>query len=112
MRSFIFYGIISLLIISASGATQGDQGCSLTMEGKSSQSVMLTDLGLTREISIQGSGSCNLTLLVVGGGGDGHRDTYGGGGASGHLEYRSLQVSPGMLLISEVGDQREASSVV
>ena len=36
--------------------------CSLNMDGESSQSLMLTNVGQTSEISIQGWG-CNLTLL-------------------------------------------------
>ena len=30
---------------------------------------------------------------------------------SGHLQYRSLQVTPGTVLAARVGDQREASSL-
>ena len=41
-------------------------GCSLNMNGESSQSLMLTDVSKTSEISINGlGGSCSLTLLVV-----------------------------------------------
>ena len=85
--------------------------CNLTMNGESSQSLMLTNVGQTSEISIQGWGSCNLTLLVVGGGGIGFA-AYGGGGGSGYLEYRSLQVSAGTLLTAQVGDQGRSSSLI
>ena len=90
--------------------------CGLTVEGEFKQSLMLQtpiykSLMLTkvgqREISIQGDGSCNLTLLVVGGGGYGGR----GGGGSGYLEYRSLQVSAGSLMTYQVGDQEQSSSL-
>ena len=71
---------------------------------------MLTDVSQTSEISINGWGSCDLTLLVVGGGGRGSTG-YGGGAGSGYLEYRSLQVSAGSLMTAQVGDQRQSSSV-
>ena len=69
---------------------------------------MLTDVSKTSEISINGWGSCNLTLLVVGGGGCGYS---GGAGGSGYLEYRSLQVSGGSVMTAQVGDQGQSSSV-
>ena len=71
------------------------------------KSLMLTKVGNTSEITIQGEG-CNLTLLLVGGGGHG-----GGrvGGGSGYLEYRSLQVSAGTQMIANVGDQGQSSSL-
>merc|ERR1712227_710773 len=69
--------------------------------------MMLTKVGQS-EITIQGEGSCSLTLLLVGGGGHG-----GGrvGGGSGYLEYRSLQVSAGTQMIANVGDQGQSSSL-
>ena len=79
--------------------------CSLTLDGVSSQSLMLTSVGQS-EISVSGWG-CDLTLLVVGGGGHGSS----GGGASGYLQYHSLQVSPGTLLTAWVGDQGQSSHV-
>ena len=86
-------------------------GCSLNMNGESSKSLMLTDVSKTSEISINGlGGSCSLTLLVVGGGGS-QLKSYGGGGGSGYLKYRSLQVSAGTLLMAQVGDQGQSSSV-
>ena len=86
-------------------------GCSgsLAMDGESSQSLMLTNVSQTSEISIQGWGSCNLTILVVGGGGYGAN--YGGGG-SGYLEYRSLQVSGGTLMTAQVGNTGQSSSLI
>ena len=82
------------------------------MEGELSQSLMITSVGHTSEIRVTGAGPCTLTLLVVGGGGrdDAQVDSYGGGG-SGHLQYRSLQVTPGTVLAARVGGQREASSL-
>ena len=63
---------------------------------------MLTKVSETTEITVTGWGSCVLTLLLVGGGG---RDAGGsrGGAGSGHLEYRSSQVSPGTVLTAQVG---------
>ena len=70
---------------------------------------MLTDVKQTSEISINGWGSCDLTLLVVGGGGSGFIG-YGGGG-SGYLVYRSLQVSAGTLMTANVGSGGQSSSL-
>ena len=77
------------------------------MEGESHLAVMLTRPGPAPAILVQGEG-CGVRLLVVGGGGRG--GDYAGGG-SGHLEYRSLQVSPGTLLTGQVGDRGQASSL-
>ena len=88
----------------------GPGGCSLVMGGERSQALMLTRVGQESEISVSGAaGTCGLTLLVVGGGG--HDSPLYGGAGSGHLEYRSLQVSAGTVLTARVGDQREASSL-
>ena len=71
---------------------------------------MLTGVGQESEIVVSGAaGTCALTLLVVGGGG--HDGSGGGGAGSGHLEYRSFQVAPGMVLTARVGDQQQASSL-
>ena len=72
----------------------------------------MTSPGQDTEVAVTGWGECGLTLLVVGGGGrdDAQVDSYGGGG-SGHLQYRSLQVTPGTVLAARVGGQREASSL-
>ena len=66
----------------------GPDGCSLTVDGESHQSLMVTSVGEAKEVAVTGRGECGLTLLVVGGGGAGY---YGGGG-SGYMEYRTLQV--------------------
>ena len=88
----------------------GPGGCSLVMGGERSQAVMLTGVGQESEISVSGAaGTCDLTLLVVGGGG--HDSPLYGGAGSGHLEYRSLQVTPGTVLTARVGDQQQASSL-
>ena len=71
---------------------------------------MLTGVGQESEIVVSGAaGTCALTMLVVGGGG--HDGSGGGGAGSGHLEYRSFQVTLGTMLTARVGDQREASSL-
>ena len=83
-------------------------GCSLAVGGEEQQALMVTSVGEAREIAVTGRGECNLTLLVVGGGG---AFGYGGGAGSGYLEYRSLQVSAGTVLTATVGYQRQASSL-
>ena len=83
---------------------------SLTMNGESSQALVLTDVTKPSEISINGWG-CTLTLLVVGGGGHDGGGATGGGGGSGYLEYRSIQVPGGSMMTAEVGDQGQSSSV-
>ena len=98
MRSFSVSVILSLLIISAPVPGDG-LDCSLVVDGKEGKSVMVTRVGQALEILVTGLGECGLTLLVVGGGGAGG----GAGGGSGHLEYRSLQVTPGTLLTARVG---------
>ena len=88
----------------------GPGGCSLVMGGERSQAVMLTRVGEESEISVSGAaGTCDLTLLVVGGGG--HDSPLYGGAGSGHLEYRSLQVAAGTVLTARVGYQGQASSL-
>ena len=58
-----------------------------------------------------------MTILVVGGGGRAVRGyaantgRYGGGGGSGYLEYRSLQVSAGSIIMAKVGDGGQSSSL-
>ena len=88
--------------------------CSLLVDGKEGKSVMVTRVDQALEILVTGLGECGLTLVVVGGGGAGG----GAGGGSGHLEYRSLQVTPGTLLTATVGrggafhgDQAQASTL-
>ena len=89
-----------------------DCECSLTMDGESSQSLMLTRIGGPNQITIWGDGSCHLKFLVVGGGG---RARYGGqffgGAGSGAVGYYSEKVTPGTVLTAWVGDQRQNSSV-
>ena len=80
-------------------------GCSLILDedGKSSKSLMLTDVGLTSDIFVVGVGmECELTILLVGG---------GGGGGSGYLEYRSITVEARSIVTVRVGDPRQSSSV-
>ena len=64
---------------------------------------MLTNVSESQEIRVTGWGSCVLTLLLVGGGGQDVSGTDNGGGGSGYLEYRSFQVSPDTVLTAQVG---------
>ena len=88
MGGFTAGVLFTLLTISANNIQQATTtnstkaGCSLTMDGESSQSLMLTSVGETTEISVSGLGTCELTFLVVGGGG--HEDVYSSGGAGGY----------------------------
>ena len=110
MRS-LTVGVISLLIISApvpgDGQLEQALDCSLVVDQSVGKSMMVTSVGQAEDILVTGLGECALTLLVVGGGGSGS----GGGGGSGHLEYRSLQVTPDTVLTARVGNQSEASSL-
>ena len=77
-------------------------GCSLALDGELYPSLMLTDTGYeTHHITVTGAGSCGLTLLLVGCGGNG---VFGGAG-SGYLNYRRIQVAPGTVLIADVGEK-------
>ena len=89
-------------------SVKAESECSLVMGGEEHQAVMVTSVGEAKEIAVTGRGECNLTLLVVGGGG---AFGYGGGAGSGYLEYRSLQVSAGTVLTARVGDQGQPSSL-
>ena len=81
----------------------------LEMNGKTSESVMLTDTTGSHSISVVGVvPSCTLRFLAVGGGGKG---TCGGGG-SGYVQYQSVQVSSGTEISAEVGNFGEPSTVV
>ena len=82
--------------------------CSLALDGVEHTSLMLNNTDKSNNITITGWGSCDLTLLLVGGGG---RYGSSGGAGSGYLQYSSLQVSPGTVLTAQVGDQRQSSSV-
>ena len=82
--------------------------CSLALDGEEARWLMLTDTGKSHHVTISGWG-CHLTLLLVGGGGN---EAGGNGGAgSGYLQFSSLDVSPGVVLTAEVGDQRQPSIV-
>ena len=117
MRGFIIVGVIlsiQLLSVDCSNTTE----CGLVMDGEEHRSLMLTNVSESQEITVTGRGSCVLTLLLVGGGGQDVSGTDNGGGGSGYLEYRSFQVSPGTALIAQVGrggeyygQEAQASSV-
>ena len=64
-------------------------------------------LGEQNEVVVQGWDSCDLTLLVVGGGGSG----ITGGGGSGYIQYQTQKVSLGsvMTLSAQVGSNGQAS---
>ena len=75
--------------------------CSLILDGEEHTSLMLTNTNKTHDVTITGLGWCDIRFLLVGSGGWG----YFGGGGSGYLEYRSLQVSAGEVLTAQVGDE-------
>ena len=86
--------------------------CSLTMDGEEATSLMLTSVDQTKEISVKrhSGWQCELTFLVVGGGGRDGGNNFGGAG-SGYLEYHSVQLTEDTVLTAQVGDQGQASSV-
>ena len=86
--------------------------CSLTIDGEEVTSLMLTSVDQTKEISVKrhSGWQCELTFLVVGGGGRDGGNNFGGAG-SGYLEYHSVQLTEDTVLTAQVGDQGQASSV-
>ena len=112
MDSFISATTFSLLLVSiCDGQAVRDNntdGCSLLMNGQISQALMLTQVGVSSDILVDGAG-CAVTLLLVGGGG--HDSGYGGAGSGFLKYYPSLQVTPGTVLTARVGGQRQTSSV-
>ena len=84
--------------------------CSISLDGEEQTSLILTNTDKIHDVTIAGLGWCNISFLLVGGGGSGQYQ-YGGGGGSGYLEFGSLQVSAGAVLTAQVGDQTESSSV-
>ena len=87
--------------------------CSLALgsSGQGATSLVLTSLTDTQDITVRGWGPCTVSMLVVGGGGQGGGAGYGGGAGAGHLQFLSVQLEPGTKLRAKVGDQRQASSV-
>ena len=112
MDSFISATTFSLLLVSiCDGQAVRDNntdGCSLLMNGQISQALMLTQVGVSSDILVDGAG-CAVTLLLVGGGG--HDSGYGGAGSGFLKYYPSLEVTPGTVLTARVGGQRQTSSV-
>ena len=72
MGSHIFASIFSFLLVSiCDGQAVRDNntdGCSLLVDGQISQALMLTQVGVSSDILVDGAG-CAVTLLLVGGGG-------------------------------------------
>ena len=94
--------ILSILFFAIFVSVKAESDCSLTVDGEEQQGVMVTSPGQDTEIVVIGTGlaECDLTLLLVGGGG---QESGDGGAGSGHLEYRSLQVAAGTVLTARVG---------
>ena len=76
--------------------------CGLILDGEENTSLMLTNTDQTHDVTITGWGLCDISFLLVGGGGRGGSGDAGAG--SGYLEYGSLQVSAGTVLTARVGD--------
>ena len=68
----------------------GSNTCNLRMDGKLNTSLMLTDTDKLHTIHLVGPDSCQVRVLVVGGGG---YSSYGGGG-SGEVLYDTIQLNP------------------
>ena len=84
---------------------QEDEECSLVLYGESHKSLMLTET--PESITVLGS-TCHLTILAVGGGGEGH---YSGGG-SGYLNYKTVALDQEVNTITAVVGIAKQKSVV
>ena len=84
--------------------------CSLALDGEQHTSLMLTNTGLTHNVTVTGGGECELRIFLVGGGGN--FGSYGGGG-SGYIGYSPQLVSAGTVLTvtAQVGGRGQSSSV-
>lgn len=94
----------------SNSASTGPADCYSTAEcffiGDSPKSVMVTEDEV--EVTVSAIGSCELTILAVGGGGMGAH--YGGG--SGFLQYQKIRVSNGITSLYVVaGASAQPSSV-
>ena len=82
--------------------------CSFNVNGDSVMSLMVTEDQV--DVTVNVSGSCELTILAVGGGGQGN----GQGGGSGYLQYQKKRIDhfSGITSINaKAGSAAEASSV-
>jgi len=80
--------------------------CSFNVNGDSVKSLMVTEDQV--DVTVIAFGSCELTILAVGGGGKGY---YGGGG-SGYLQYQKILLSTGISSLHAVaGASAQPSSV-
>ena len=83
--------------------------CFFDVKGDRLESLMVNGTSVEVNLTAIVFGSCNLTILAVGGGGQGQR----GGGGSGYLQYQKISLSTAGLttLIAETGNGTQASSV-
>ena len=87
------------------------ESCTLLTNGERHQTLMIndTEAEVSIDVTALGPGSCQLTLLAVGGGGEGSN----GGGGSGYLKYRKVALDPGVNTIrARVGAGSQASTVI
>ena len=107
--------------------------CNLSLNGELKKSLMLTNTEKEHLITVSGGGSCKLTFMLVGGGGDRVANflpictactrrgqnlwhvldgLFGGGAGSGRVTYKSkMEVSPGTVLTARVGGKRQQTNL-
>ena len=115
-------GCLSVILVNTSGTDEedidsrvllnaqtlnlnGSNACNLRMDGKLNTSLMLTDTDKLHTIHLVGPDSCQVRVLVVGGGG---YSSYGGGG-SGEVLYDTIQLNPGTVISAKVGERTNPS---
>ena len=112
----VVLGCLSVILVNTSGTDEdidsrvllnaqtlnlnGSNTCNLRMDGKLNKSLMLTDTDKLHTIHLVGPDSCQVRVLVVGGGG---YSSYGGGG-SGEVLYDTIQLNPGTVISAKVGE--------
>ena len=87
----------------------------MSEDGSSSSSVqVITATSSSTRVTAVALASCSLLVVAVGAGGAGYHGSvlgqYGGGGGSGHVEWREVSVQGALALEVEVGE--EGRSVV
>ena len=98
--------VFSLLVL-ISHSNGFSTECSFEVNGDSLWSLMLIEDEVDLKVNV--SGSCELTILAVGGGGWGE---YQGGG-SGYLKYQKICLSTGITsLHAKAGGDSQSSSVI